>query len=815
MPKYRFGRFVIDDRVGEVRVDGRPVHLQPKVYDLLLLLVRQPGVLFSQQELVKSLWPDVHVSESSLTQLVRRLRTSLGSDDIPLTVPKRGYRLTETVTVEPDEPSPAPLPSPTQDALVGRDAIMEHLRAQMTAPRFIVTLHGPGGIGKTRIARAVAGDRLWISLRSARTRDAFIQITALAADVSLPESQPPMETLARALSAVPLVFDEAETVYEPLAELLGLMAAPRVLVTSRVLLGCPGEHPVDVPPLSPALARALWLRLVPSSPDPELLDRLLSRLDYHPLAIELAAARAPLMRIEPLLRRIEVQGLVCLDRDAHGSSMADIAETSWSAISEVARRAAILITSLPAPISLEDLEIIDTSVDWFEAMEELRKCAWLRSDGSGFSIPTILAERVRHYLPVDKGAQTRAISALLGRVRRGEHTEISHLLWALEQSLSPEDHLPLAAAALCRLRGLGQFAVQTSTSLRALDVLSSIHCPDPIEAAELEYEASFTALQSERHDDALALCDRALCRDLPHPLRAQIAYSRIVILGRGGRMGEAREQSAQLLAWAESEGSPEVLYEGITAAIGARNSLNQPVDDLIERGLQLAKILDDPRKQHRMIAARAWGFSRAGQFAKARLDYEIVLSLCERYGPLNHLLDAEDQLADTLARLGQHALARERFEGVIARATRAGQINSAMKARGNLGRMLMDIDDPCAESTLLEVLADAERLNMFERRGTARFNLGILYRKRSDSTQAEACFSLCLDQNTRLANLARIELAEIALERGLLDTAEQWVSQIPPDLRSRDGELPREHLSRRVSEARQRVLPLLERRSKS
>jgi DNA-binding winged helix-turn-helix (wHTH) protein len=101
---YRFGPFELDVARGELLENGDPVTIQPKPFLLLTHLVKNAGRLFSTEELVDILWPDVHVSEASLSQAMSRLRNALGETPRNAvfleTVPRRGYRFRARVASE-------------------------------------------------------------------------------------------------------------------------------------------------------------------------------------------------------------------------------------------------------------------------------------------------------------------------------------------------------------------------------------------------------------------------------------------------------------------------------------------------------------------------------------------------------------------------------------------------------------------------------------------------------------------------------------------------------------------------------------------
>jgi DNA-binding winged helix-turn-helix (wHTH) protein len=97
---YRFGDFELNPSERLLKTAGVPVPLQPKVFDALLCLVRRAEHLVMKQELIKALWPSVHVSESNLTNTIVSLRKIVGRNAIR-TVSKHGYRFDLPVTGEP------------------------------------------------------------------------------------------------------------------------------------------------------------------------------------------------------------------------------------------------------------------------------------------------------------------------------------------------------------------------------------------------------------------------------------------------------------------------------------------------------------------------------------------------------------------------------------------------------------------------------------------------------------------------------------------------------------------------------------------
>jgi predicted ATPase/class 3 adenylate cyclase len=177
----------------------------------------------------------------------------------------------------------------------------------------LVTLTGPGGTGKTRLALAAAGASAehfpagvwWVPL-SALNDPALVLASAagvFGASGDLAEHIADKRLL--------LLFDNFEQLVEAAAEVGGLLArCPNlhVLVTSRELLQLPGEQAYPVPPLEPDEGVDLFLTRAraarPDFSDDDAIPELCARLDNLPLAIELAAARVRLLSPQQLLERL-------------------------------------------------------------------------------------------------------------------------------------------------------------------------------------------------------------------------------------------------------------------------------------------------------------------------------------------------------------------------------------------------------------------------------------------------------------------------------------------------------------------------------
>jgi predicted ATPase/class 3 adenylate cyclase len=231
----------------------------------------------------------------------------------------------------------------------------------------LVTLTGPGGIGKTRLGVQVAGelvedfpDGVWF-VRLSRLTDPTLVVPTIAQTLGLKEhgSQPIAETLQEHLRTkrTLLLLDNFEQVVGAVTEVAGLLAVcpgVRVLATSRLPLRLRGEKVCAVPPLPLATsgdaqvpervaqfaAVALFIErardarsdfMMTAANAPAIAD-ICARLDGLPLAIELAAARVRMLPPEALLARL-AQGLHLLTggaRDLEARQQTMRATIAWS-----------------------------------------------------------------------------------------------------------------------------------------------------------------------------------------------------------------------------------------------------------------------------------------------------------------------------------------------------------------------------------------------------------------------------------------------------------------------------------------------------
>ena len=120
--RYRFGEFLVDVSERRLWRGTAAVHLPPKAFDLLLVLVREAGRLVTTRDLLAAVWPDTFVEKGILTVHVATLRKQLADTVKPATyietVARFGYRFVARVTAAADDGER--LPSPEAYGLVER-----------------------------------------------------------------------------------------------------------------------------------------------------------------------------------------------------------------------------------------------------------------------------------------------------------------------------------------------------------------------------------------------------------------------------------------------------------------------------------------------------------------------------------------------------------------------------------------------------------------------------------------------------------------------------------------------------------------------
>lgn len=372
-----FGPYHVHPRQRLVLEAGQPLRLGRRAVEILLVLLEHAGQVVSKQQLIARVWPRSVVEDTNLRVHVAALRKALGDGQAGqryiVTVAQRGYSFVAPISFEPFErQAPIPHPSSThnlplpRNRMIGRQAILENLVAQLPRKRFI-TLVGTGGIGKTTVALRVA-ERLIGHYRDgtylldlASLNDPAMIAPNLCALLELPPyGGEALDVIVRQFKErhLLLVIDNCEHLIDAVAQFCEtlLRGAPHlhILATSREDLRAEGEYvqrldalafppremPIEGYPALQYPALQLFAeRAMASLESFELTDRevplvvdICQRLDGIPLAIELAAAQIGRFGLDALHRQLhDSVALLHQDRESGAPRQQTLRATlDWS-----------------------------------------------------------------------------------------------------------------------------------------------------------------------------------------------------------------------------------------------------------------------------------------------------------------------------------------------------------------------------------------------------------------------------------------------------------------------------------------------------
>ncbi|MDO9404868.1 MAG: winged helix-turn-helix domain-containing protein [Polaromonas sp.] len=334
---WHFGPFSLLPDARKLLRTGEEVRLGGRALDVLLILVEHAGQLIPKETLLERVWPGRDGDDSVLRVHIAALRKALGEERSGIryiqNVPQRGYCFVATVTAASQviqEPAgtqrQAHALPPLLTRLLGRDHVLGDLVDMLPLQR-LVTIAGPGGMGKTTVALAAAahmrrryGEGIaFADLSSVSTATQFAGTISSALGMPLRADQPFADLSAvLANRSFLLVLDNCEHLVEQAATFcdMALSSAPQlnILCTSREPLRARNEWvywlsalpiPPDTDDISyeqaltyPAfelfVERALASGEIEGfgSADVQAISRLCGNLDGIPLAIELVSAQA-------------------------------------------------------------------------------------------------------------------------------------------------------------------------------------------------------------------------------------------------------------------------------------------------------------------------------------------------------------------------------------------------------------------------------------------------------------------------------------------------------------------------------------------
>jgi predicted ATPase/DNA-binding winged helix-turn-helix (wHTH) protein len=423
---YHFGEFTLDAGRGCVFKAGSEIKLRPKVFETLKYLVEHSGRLVGKKELMQAVWPDTFVTDDSLVQCTLELRRALddGAQHLLKTVPRRGYVFSaEVIQHSPDRhtaasifdlsegrelasakiaPKRHDLPVP-RTSLVGREQQVAEASALLLRPDVrLLSLTGPGGAGKTRLAIAVGaaiaeqftGGIQFVSLASITQPELVATALADAFEIQQMGNRTIPQLIREQLkNSGPflLLLDNFEQVLPAatvVAEILEACPSLKILVTSRSPLRIYGEQEFHVTRLAQnsamelfaQRATAVWPDFAIGSENSQAVQEICSRLDGLPLAIELAAARTRVLSPRAILDRLQrpLQLLTGgpLDLPERQQTLYNAIDWSHSLLNDAEQKLFRRLSVFVGGCTLEAAEAVcntrrDLAIDLFEGLASL------------------------------------------------------------------------------------------------------------------------------------------------------------------------------------------------------------------------------------------------------------------------------------------------------------------------------------------------------------------------------------------------------------------------------------------------------------
>ncbi len=670
--------------------NGTPIDLSPKPFLMLLHFVSNPKQILTTEDILKRVWPDRVVTPDSVKDYVavirRALNDSANNPGYIETVRGLGYRYIGDITIDGDSnfSTQALFRSIPEELtpFIGRREELQYLSNMFAKNNCrLLSLQGPGGIGKTRLANALLRELAKqgvkqndprydiiaaVSLASIQPRaEHILQAIAAAIEVSLHQRQSSVEQITKYLTGrrAVLLLDNAEHLTEQLnvcIDLLQRLPLLKLLVTSRKPTGLYGEWSYFVPGLSldksklhgdaVQLLISCAARALPgvevTAEDTLVIVEICYRLNGIPLAIEICAPWVQKMSFSEILHSMKSGMTVMEDikpiAGYRDTSIAQIMSQHWLALSEQERTTFAALSLFSGEFNLQAALFV-TGAEPATLRDLENKFMLIRHADDRFSQHPVMREYGRNWL-VQHDIEHQYISSYLEYyVSLAENSDkkiLSGEQFVLIQALSLEHQNFRAALQIC-LENEGHPINGRATGLRLAGGLCMFWFLANHWAEGEEWARHFIALNSESS---------------PYIARAQLTQGGLAALN--DNLAVADECMSQAVDNALVHG-PSYLYGRTLSGLGLVRRLQGRYDEAIslcEQSLVVFADLEDDGSSLVSLGCIGQAYSDMGEFQMAVETFTQSVKLSLLVGYTFNLPHAVVNLARSHLALGQNEL---------------------------------------------------------------------------------------------------------------------------------------------------------------
>ena len=832
-PVYAYQDWEIDLARRELRLRGASVPTGSRAFEIIEVLVESAGEAINKYDLMGRIWPGAVVEENTLQFHISAVRKAFGPDRGMLkTEFGRGYRLlgkwaireerapAHTGALEQPDTAGQPflnnLPAAVSE-LIGRAAAVKQLQDLLSAYR-VVTLTGPGGVGKTTLALEVArglsatfqGDAVLVELASLSDPSLVPSAVATSLGQHLGGYQITPRSVAQSIGRkrLLLVLDNCEHLIDAAAQLaetlVRMCPGASILATSREPLRVEGEYayrvrPLDVPPPDrdsrDALQHSAVLLFIARtrhhsnfSQQEENLSAIAAicqHLDGIPLAIEFAAARAATLGVRHVAARLNDRFalLVGARRTALPRHQTLRATLDWSyeLLSESEQRLLRRLAVFPGGFTIEAAA----------AMAEAGESEALEGQISSLVLKSLLTLVQSTDDPRWRLLETIRAYALEKLAERGEaeqaarrHAEFFRDLFAPAEDtpLVTLDDLPRYVREIDNVRATLDWTFSSGGDKAVGIALTAAYAPVWLHLS----------LIAECRDRAERARDNfAAASDLSPKLKAQLLTTLGLVLVYAGMLGEKTEWAlTEALKIAESLDDPEAQLQALYAIWTHRfiNGELRTTQKVAERVALIAPRTGNPADA--LVADRLLGSTNhyAGNHRQAQHHLEFALN---RYtapsGPRRAMWLHYDGRVLPQARLARtlwmRGFARKALQVAKANLEQAQVIDHKLSMCFAIGEALCPLHlmagDIAAATEYITMLSQLASQHRFPWMRIAQCLQGALLIKRGDAAQGLMLLRSELEDSGSAGHVSQGVFVDFATLHGsgfVVDFAEALVS---------------------------------------